>query len=301
MNQKNLDYLRDNLKYMGFGDKLNEQLENQLTKGGPNFQLTLDTEINKKPFAAVLNFRKSDTTDMYFFNSYHATLERKNGEKSDQAFYLKEGKGITAKEAFNLLDGRAVHKDLTNKEDVPYKAWVQIDFDNRDKNNNHEMKQFHENYGYDLKGAVEKFAVAEMKDATKLDSLLQSLQKGNVQAVNMEVGGETKKMFMEANPQYKSITLYDEGLKRVPKEELEKYQVKGAGIAEDKSVKQDVTVGNTSKSEGVEKSKEQKNEKKISDGDGKRSLLPKKTPTNGLMEKKGFLNQKGNISVKGGR
>ncbi len=53
-----------------------------------------------------------------------------------------------------MLEGRAVFKELSTKEGQAYKAWVQLDFENKDKHNNHEMKQFHENYGYDLKAAT---------------------------------------------------------------------------------------------------------------------------------------------------
>ena len=103
--------------------------------------MTFNAEVNKKPFEAVLQFRKSDSSDMYFLNSYHASLERSNGEKVDQTFYLNKGKGITAKEAYNLLEGRAVFKELANKAGYPYKAWLRLDFESKDKNNNHEMKQ----------------------------------------------------------------------------------------------------------------------------------------------------------------
>jgi len=72
---------------------------------------------------------------MYFFNSYHASLQKTNGEKLDQTFYINKGKGITSKEAFNLLDGRAVHKDLVTKENQPYKAWLQLDLGNKDEKN----------------------------------------------------------------------------------------------------------------------------------------------------------------------
>ena len=146
------------------------------------------------------------TTDMYFFNSYHASLQRSNSEKVDQTFYLNKGKGVTAKEAFNLLDGRAVHKELTNKENVPYKAWLQLDFQKKDKTNNFEVKQFHENYGYDLKAAVSKYAVAELNTPEKEKPLMQSLQRGNVQSVTIEKDGSPQKMFIEANPQYKTVT-----------------------------------------------------------------------------------------------
>ena len=234
MNEKNLAYLKDQLKFMGFGDKLNEALEKELAKGSPNFQLTLETEIDKKAFAAVLNFRKSDHTDLYFFNSYHATLGRKDGEVVDQAFYVKDGKGITAKEAFNLLDGRAVHKELTNKEGTAYRAWVQIDFQKRDQNNNHELKQFHEAYGFDLAKALQKYPIKEMQEGDKKEALLKSLEKGNLQAVTFTGEGRVDRMFVEAAPQYKSINVYDNQLKRVQKEELHVYTGKG----QEKEVKQ---------------------------------------------------------------
>jgi hypothetical protein len=157
MNNENLQYLTDNIKYMGFGENLKSELEKNMNEGKGEFQLDHKAEINKKPFEATLNFRKSDSTDMYFFNNYHASLEKSNGEKMEQTFYLNKGKGVTAKEAYNLLDGRAVHKDLVTKEGHPYKAWMQLDPANKDKNNNFEVKQFHENYGFDLKAAVEKF------------------------------------------------------------------------------------------------------------------------------------------------
>ena len=220
---------------MGFGEKQNEALEQNLREGKEGFQLNFKAEINQKTFEASLNFRKSDNSDMYFFNSYNASLERKNGEKVDQTFYLNKGKGITAKEAFNLLDGRAVFKELSNKDGQAYNAWIQLDFNNKDKHNNHEVKQYHENYGYDLKGAVSKFAISELNDPEKEKSLMQSLQKGNVQSVTVEKDGSVQKMFIEANPQYKAVNLYDAQMKRVQREDLNQHQA--VGQSQDNKVK----------------------------------------------------------------
>jgi hypothetical protein len=223
MNEQNFDYLKDNLKYMGFGEKQNEALERHLTQGKEAFQLTFGTEINKKTFEATLNFRKSDNSDMYFFNSYQASLERSNGDKIDQTFYLNKGKGVTVKEAYNLLDGRSVFKELANKEGQAYKAWIQLDFNNKDKNNNNEVKQYHENYGYDLKAAVSKFAISDLNEVEKEKALMQSLQKGNIQSVTVEKDGSVHKIFMEANPHYKTVNLYDGQMNRVHKENLDLY------------------------------------------------------------------------------
>lgn len=229
MNEQNFQYLKDNIKYMGFGEGMNEALEANLKAGQPEFSLSNKTEVNKKPFEVNLNFRKSDNSDMYFFNNYNASLTRSNGEKVDQTFYLNKGKGITAKEAYNLLEGRAVNKDLTTKEGQSYNAWVQLDFDNKDKRNNFETKQFHENYGYDLKEALSKYPIAELSAPDKEDALMHSLKKGNLQSVTMETDGATSKMFVEANPQFKNVTVYDANMKRMQKEDLAQYQTARVG------------------------------------------------------------------------
>jgi hypothetical protein len=274
MNKENLQYLTDNIKYMGFGETLKAELERNMGEGKAEFQLHFKAEINKKPFEATLNFRKSDSTDMYFFNNYQASLERSNGEKNEQTFYLNKGKGVTAKEAYNLLDGRAVHKDLVTKEGQPYKAWIQIDFENKDKNNNFEVKQFHENYGYDLKSSVEKFAVSELKDPDKAKALMQSLEKGNVQSVTIEKDGSSNKMFIEADPQYKKVTLYDSNMNMVAKESLDQY--KSAIEKGGKEVKQEQEHDKKKELKQEPKAEKVKNEKKNG-----QSLVPKKRESKG--------------------
>ena len=245
MNEQNLDYLKENLKYLGFGDKLHEDLERGLKSGAAEFQLTQNSQVSKKPFEVTLNFRKSESTDRYFFNSYHASLKYANGETKDQVFYLTNGKGVTAKEAYNLLEGRAVYKELTNKGGETYKAWIQLDFDKKDKHNNHEVKQYHEAYGYDLKASLSRYSVSDLDGGEREKALLHSLQKGNLQSIALATEVGVTKVFVEANPQYKSVRFYDSELKRVPKERLEQY-LKPEG-AKEKSAKQeqkqDVTEG----------------------------------------------------------
>ena len=270
MNNENFEYLKDNIKYMGFGEGLTDQLENNVKQGKAEFSLNFKTEVNRKPFEANLYFRKSGETDMYFFNSYHATLQKSNGENVDQTFYLNKGKGVTAKEAYNMLEGRSVLKELSNKDNVPYKAWVQLDFENRDKHNNHEVKQFHENYGYDVKAAVSKYAVAELNVPEKEKALIQSLQKGNIQSVSIEKEGAAQKMFIEANPQFKSVNLYDGQMKRVMKEGLEQYKAVGQDQGKDakqeqkKDVKEDIKKAPSKKAQDLNNSKKNTTRKGMS-------------------------------------
>jgi hypothetical protein len=242
MNEKNFDYLKDNLKYLGFGDKLVEALQSNLKEGKDGFTLHYSAEVNKKNFEATLQFRRSDSTEMYFLNSYKASLERTNGDTMEQTFYLNKGKGVTAKEAYNLLEGRAVHKELTNKAGEPYHAWIQLDFEAKDKHQNYEVKQFHEKYAYDVREAVSKFPIKELDGGDKEKSLLQSLQKGNIQAVTLEGNGDGQRIFIEANPQYKTINLYNEKMQRLDQQQRqnlmqrpEGHEVKHQGKEKDKS------------------------------------------------------------------
>jgi hypothetical protein len=214
MNEQNFEYLKDNMKYLGFGENLGETLMKKLNEGLPDFSITHRVEINKKPFEAALHFRKADNADMYFLNSYSASLKRSNGDKMEHTFYVNKGKGVTAKEAYNLLEGSAVFKELSNKEGQTYKAWIQLDFKEKEENGHYKVKQFHENYGYDLGATLNNFPIKELQEAQQRERLMMSLQKGNIQGVTMVVEGKEQQFFLQANPQYKTVTIYDKGATR---------------------------------------------------------------------------------------
>jgi hypothetical protein len=220
MNEKNLKYLQDNVRNHGFGGNLQSELQTQLEKGAPEFRLAFQSEVNKRTIDATLYFKRSENTDMYFFNKYDVRVEaERNKEPVAQTFYLNKGQGVTLKEAYNLLNGRAVHKELTDKLDQKYQAWVQLDFNSKDKNGNYERKQYHQNYGFDLKEALSYYPLKGMDQKEEMDKFVRSLERGNVQMVTLEIPGKDVKVFMEANPQYKTITLYNDKMKRLDQEQ----------------------------------------------------------------------------------
>jgi hypothetical protein len=114
------------------------------------------------------------------------------------------GNGITNKEAFNLLNGRAVYKDLTSREGEKYKAWLQIDFSQKEENGNLKMNRYHDHYGYDLNKALAQLPIKKLSDPKTVEDLTRSLEKRNLQAVKMDVKGMEENYFIKANPQYKT-------------------------------------------------------------------------------------------------
>ena len=257
MNVKNLEFLKEGLKYLGFGEKLNADLENKIKEQPAEFKLGMVGEFNKGDTKEKVNysldFRKSDQTDMYFFNRYQATLKNDDPAKDvTQTFYITKNAGITAKEAYNLLSGRAVNKDLNNKEGQPYNAWLQLDFQEKDKNDNYKVKQYHAGYGYDLEMVMAKYPIKEQLNAEEKTKLMKSLEKGNLTQVTFAREGGEDKMYVAANPQYKNLDLYNAKMEK-QFQGIEKKEKSGEDKSKEKkeTVKQDAE----EESDGKRKSK----------------------------------------------
>lgn len=241
MNQKNLEFLADQIKYTGFGENLQGVLKEQMEKGEKEFTLRHDTVFDKSTFASELHFKKSDQSDLYFFNSYKAMLQKENAPYAlEQIFYVSKDNTYTMKEAFNLLEGRAVNKDLKNKEGEMYNSWVQLNFKDAENNGNFKLNHYHQNYGYDLEAALSKHSIKELETPKFKEDLLNSLKKGNLQSVTFVVNGQESKMYVEANPHFKTLKVYDANLQRInPRESKEEKQKQGVSNEKDKTQKQD--------------------------------------------------------------
>ncbi len=209
MNQENLKFLQDRLFYLGTEKRLHADLEKKMAEGKPEFKLFFSNNYDKDKLEAALHFRKSDNSDMYFLNRYDAILQKPAEESKKQTFYLDHGKGVTMKEAYNLLDGRTVNKDLKNKEEIPYNAWLKLDFSNKDEKGNHKVVQYHKNYGYDLQSELLKLPLPQMT-AEESKQFVASLERGNLQQVKFDVPVNSVTHTLAANPQFKTIDIFDE-------------------------------------------------------------------------------------------
>lgn len=139
-----------------------------------------------------------------------------------QTFYINKGNNITLKEAYNLMEGRSVNKDLTNKQGEVYNAWIQMDFKQSDDNGNFKLKHYHQNYGYDLDAALSKHPIKELGHEEYRGNLLESLKKGNRQSATFQVDATEQKHYIEANPQFKTINIYDSAMQRMDSRQSKK-------------------------------------------------------------------------------
>ena len=215
MQENNLDHLKKNLLYTGFPDSLHAELEKNMGGGSREFRLAHRFEFNGQQMDTTLHFRKGDKADLYFFNRYEAHLYDRKDAAYDrqQSFQMIKGNEITAKEAFNLLSGRAVNKDLVSKEGEKYNAWVQLDFSKVEANGNYAIRRYTPNWGFDLERSLDALGVKELASAESKTELIRSLEKGNLQSAKADYNGKEHTIFLQANPRDRSLDAFDSRMK----------------------------------------------------------------------------------------
>lgn len=225
MNQQNVDFLKERLFFLGFGTHLNNDLEKKIGQNEEKFNLTFQAEFGKDTQKKVVDysvdFTRSKKEDMYFVNNYNATLKNDDPAKEKtQKFYLNKGSGVTAKEAFNLLEGRSVFKnnlvkkpkegaDPTEKPQK-YEAWIKLDFSQKEENGNFKPQQYHQKWNYDLEKSLAKHPFKELDNSDKKLEVLRDLKKGDIVPVTYMKDNAERNWFAAANPKDRRVNVYDE-------------------------------------------------------------------------------------------
>lgn len=220
MKQENYEYLSNQLKYLGFGNELLGDMQKNMEKGNDSFTLGVTlvyASFEKNAVQYDLNFRKGKE-DIYFLNSYHATLDGQTAK-----FYVNRGeKNITSKEAFNLMEGRAVYRELTNREGEKYHAWHKIDVE-KSEGENIKFKSPAGNQGYDLEAAMKKVVSQQLFFGLDKDMAIESLKKGNlVEVKNMD---RSERYWVAADPQLKTMEIFDTDGTKLKLEEVNKEKI----------------------------------------------------------------------------
>ena len=179
-------------------------------------ELALGKDPGNKSTLATMENAKVNYVSKEFNKTYYTP-------PVSQVFYVEKGKGFTAEQAANLIQGRSVFRDdLLNVGGIPYKAWIKLDFDKpKDRHQNFTTNQYHDpSYGFDLKKVLEKFDIKELSDQGKREKLEESLKNGNRPLITTQKNGEEIKLFIEAVPRYSQINLFAENGKPEKREQF---------------------------------------------------------------------------------
>lgn len=238
MDQENVEFLTKNVKYLGFEEKVSEAMGEQIKQGNPEFNIAAKHSHFDNSIDYTLHFRQSENSGRYFLNKYDATLTNGvPGEDKKQTFYIKNGKGVTAKEAYNLLEGRYVYKELLNKEQEKYNSRMKLDFNNQDDKGNYKYIRYSDAYGYKLEDTLAKIPIREMQESQQAEMLVKSLNRGNLQQVQIDSEQNPGKYYITPDP-VKGLHIYNERMQPVEQKSLgidlrfKRQQSEKQGVAE---------------------------------------------------------------------
>ena len=207
-----LDYLKNQLKYLGFGEsnKLHQDLEKGINSNEKTFKIQTQSDrvMQGNEVNFTLNFNKSEKGGV-FLNSFNATLKNEIGEERTHNFGVNH---FTAKEAVNLLEGRSVKTEFKENEPV----FVKLNFaEEKNEYGNFKFQTYNQQaYGVDTAKIVEKSGLIFDKPEHK-DNTVKSLEKGNIVKVKFNLDNKITEGNAVLNPQYKTLNLYDKEMNRL--------------------------------------------------------------------------------------
>lgn len=236
MNEQNLEYLKKSLDYLGFGTKLNDVLESAISREIPAFTLGVNqsytsAQAKKSPtvgsdqMRVMLNFNRSKQSDMYFLNDYEVTLVKAGSALPiKQVFDLERDNRITALQAYKLLSGNSLERDVYTKAEngeaaEKKRVWFKLNLDVQDAYGNHPLKKFYPEFKFDLSESINKYPFKGLTELEK-EGMMRVLRNGNLAQADILIGKKSVSVFVSANPQFKGLDVYDKNMSIIRQDEI---------------------------------------------------------------------------------
>ncbi|MBE9462062.1 hypothetical protein ACFP1I_12560 [Dyadobacter subterraneus] len=214
--QGNLRALGDLMKKHGF-DPAPDKLFAHVNQGQKSFTIPISHFVSEsEKINYNLSFSKQhDGT--YRFDHYQASLQSAKDSRQvvSQVFKTDAKDAIRAEQAQHLLAGRALMREGFDHSGAPKPKWIQLDFTDKDPSGNHKIKQFLHSYGFELEKATERLLQNQHISQENKQNFLEALQRGERQPLTITRGNDSVKLFVEANPQFKTVNIFDEHAKKI--------------------------------------------------------------------------------------
>lgn len=249
MENNNLELLKKNLKYLGFGNSLSAALEAKISQRLEQFKIGVSSEFDafskdgnqgKDKVNYELSFSKTPSSNFYFLDQLRVTLN----DRIQNTFPFGKGNDITAKEAYNLLRGASIHKkailnrqmdnavlatgeasqEIKGSGEKIESIWIKLDFEELNEQGNYSYKKYYPDYGFHLEFELKRYPIKELDSLQEKEALISSIGRGNAAKATLENG---QSVLIEADPEAKKIRFYDTAFKElfvspIPTQEIDR-------------------------------------------------------------------------------
>jgi len=220
MKSEDIGRMVNHLDYLGFPKTHEQEIKDKISSDPGKFEIDGKVKFpnyaKEKDMDYTIYFKKFERQDMYHPYMYRAEFE---GEQRSQMFRIVEDAAFTTRDAFNLLNGRAVHKMVIDHSDRKMKPfWFKLDLSAKDVHGNYPVNRIsvpaHELV---IATQLEKQNVEEMKNPLKRVNIILSLYQGNTEAVTIPRQSGKETVYAMVDPLQKSVRLYSGEGKEIDK------------------------------------------------------------------------------------
>ncbi|OOQ56632.1 hypothetical protein [Mucilaginibacter pedocola] len=204
----NMSGLKTRLRDSGFGH-LAGKLERHLDPEMNAVTIPMDFRLNEeKGLKYDLSFEKDMNGD-YQFNRVAGSLLEKGETVRSQVFDLSEWPDLSSNQIWNLLEGRALKQHYTDISGHRNSCWLQVG-----KNG---LERSAPENGFDLRAAL-----ADLPAITRnKDELIRYLENGQMVPALWKQGRNYLRIQVQADPNSKSVKLFDEQAQQTTAEKLD--------------------------------------------------------------------------------
>ncbi|MCH5717810.1 hypothetical protein [Niabella hibiscisoli] len=222
---ENLKYLDNGHFYLGFGKGHSEEVSANLNNGVEQFSVNHPDRFHGKEIDYRIDHKRSAESGWISISGFLLTPREK--PEAQQYFGVFKNRGFTAKEAFNLVEGRAVCKDHW-KDNEKYQSWHVLNFEKKTAKGNAKIDNYHENYGYDVAKALQNLNWSKVTGQGMPPWAEENLRKGDPLRGTLEVNGMDVEANIIANPKSREVLGVDDEGKIIARAEglSEAYQQK---------------------------------------------------------------------------
>ncbi|RZJ76743.1 MAG: hypothetical protein EOO45_01130 [Flavobacterium sp.] len=200
----NVIALDNTLNRYGFGAANNDlarKLDYQQQSIGIDLAGTGDTSRNLQISLTL----EKDPSGRFQLDSFSAVLKDASGLAPERSYRFPAAMRVTAKDAVNLLEGRAVFKQGEGRESG---NWLQLDFDREDQRGGPVLKSINPHQGFDLKKELATLAGELSRGELAGNDVLKALEAGKQVAIKPVLG---EVVFLEADPAKTQVLIKDMG------------------------------------------------------------------------------------------